>query len=166
VLTKSKPLAEAHSSRGMVFGDFDNDGDVDILIINLNEPPSLLHKDVTGNNDSLKVQLIGTTSNRCAIGATVIACYGGREQAQTVLAQSSYPSVNNRRLHYGLGSATNADLGVRWPYGRQENIAKVAAGQLAVVNEGSRRDSNRTVPSALIKWQAGGLPHRVIEGDC
>jgi hypothetical protein len=81
-------IAEAHSSRGVAFGDFDNDGDVDILIINLNEPPSLLRNDVSGKNHWLKVQLIGTTSNRSAIGATVIASYGGRKQAQAVLAQS------------------------------------------------------------------------------
>jgi hypothetical protein len=130
-------IAEAHSSRGVAFGDFDNDGDVDILIINLNEPPSLLRNDVTGNNHWLKVLLVGTTSNRSAIGATVVASYGGRKQAQAVLAQSSYLSVNDRRLHYGLGSATAADLDIRWPNGRQEKIEKVAAGQLVVVKEGS-----------------------------
>jgi hypothetical protein len=130
-------IMEAHSSRGVAFGDFDNDGDVDILIINLNEPPSLLRNDVSGKNHWLKVQLIGTTSNRSAIGATVIASYGGRKQAQAVLAQSSYLSVNDRRLHYGLGLATAADLDIRWPSGRQEKVARVAANQLVVVKEGS-----------------------------
>lgn len=130
-------IAEAHSSRGVAFGDFDNDGDLDILIINLNEPPSLLRNDVTGHQHWLKVLLEGTKSNRSAIGATVVASYGGKKQAQAVLAQSSYLSVNDRRLHYGLGSATSADLAIRWPSGQQDKIANVAADQLVVIREGS-----------------------------
>jgi hypothetical protein len=96
-----------------------------------------LRNDVTGKTHWLKVQLIGTTSNRSAIGATVIASYAGRKQAQVVLAQSSYLSVNDRRLHYGLGTAATADLDIRWPSGHQEKILKVAANQLVVVKEGS-----------------------------
>ena len=129
-------IAEVHSSRGVAFGDFDNDGDLDILIINLNEPPSLLRNDVTGRSHWLKVQLVGTVSNRSAIGSTVIASYGGRKQAQAVVAQSSYLSVNDRRLHYGLGSSTSCDLEIRWPNGQQEQIASVAADQLVVIREG------------------------------
>src|ERR1019366_7505978 len=72
------------SSRGVAFGDFDNDGDMDILIMNVNEPPSLLRNDVSGSGHWLKVKLFGTKSNRSAIGATVIATYGGRRQAQAV----------------------------------------------------------------------------------
>ena len=121
----------------MAFGDFDNDGDLDILIMNLNEPPSLLRNDVTGDNHWLKVLLVGTKSNRSAIGATVIASYGGRKQAQAVLAQSSYLSVNDRRLHFGLGQAATADLEIHWPSGARETIAGVAAGRLVVVREGS-----------------------------
>ena len=66
-------IAESHSSRGVAFGDFDNDGDIDILIVNLNEPPSLLRNDVSGTNHWLKVLLIGVASNRSAIGAQVVA---------------------------------------------------------------------------------------------
>ena len=119
------------------FGDFDNDGDIDILIVNLNEPPSLLRNDVTGTNRWLKVLLIGVASNRSAIGAQVVAAYGERRQVQAVLAQSSYLSVNDRRLHFGLGSATTASLEIRWPNGAVEKIADVAAGQLVVIREGS-----------------------------
>src|SRR5260370_30289526 len=64
-------IAAPHSSRGCAFGDFDNDGDVDILIVNMNEPPSLLRNDVSGGNHWLKVKLTGTKSNRSAIGARV-----------------------------------------------------------------------------------------------
>jgi len=93
--------------------------------VNINEPPSLLRNDVRGEK------------NRSAIGATVIASHGGRKQAQAVLAQSSYLSVNDRRLHYGLGKAATAELEIRWPNGKQEKIANVAADQLVVVREGS-----------------------------
>ena len=121
----------------MAFGDFDNDGDIDILVVNLNEPPSLLRNDVSGTNHWLKVLLIGVASNRSAIGAQVVAAYGERRQAQAVVAQSSYLSVNDRRLHFGLGSAATASLEIRWPNGAVEKIAEVAAGQLVVIREGS-----------------------------
>jgi hypothetical protein len=126
-----------HASRGVAFGDFDNDGDVDILIMNQNEPPSLLRNDVTGDGHWLKVKLEGVKSNRSAIGARVTAHYGGKRQAQEVLAQSSYLSVSDRRLHFGLGAAESADLEIRWPNGNLESIAKVAANRLVVVKEGA-----------------------------
>jgi hypothetical protein len=130
-------VAAVHSSRGCAFGDFDNDGDVDVLVVNLNEPPSLLRNDVTGGGRWLKVLLQGVKSNRSAIGARVVARYGGRAQVQEVTAQSSFYSANDRRLHFGLGTATSADLGIRWPSGATEAIPKVEAGQLVVVREGA-----------------------------
>jgi hypothetical protein len=130
-------IGEAHSSRGVAFGDFDNDGDVDILIMNVNEPPSLLRNDVSGGGHWLKVKLVGTRSNRSAIGATVIATYGGRRQAQAVTAQSGYLSVNDRRLHFGLGAAPSADLEIRWPSGLREPIKSVSADRLITIKEGA-----------------------------
>jgi hypothetical protein len=140
-------VAEVHSSRGVAFGDFDNDGDMDILIIHMNEPPSLLRNDMSGGNHWLKVLLTGVASNRSAIGAQVVAAYGERRQAQAVLAQTSYLSVNDRRLHFGLGSATRADLEIRWPNGGQEKIAGVAADQLVVIREGSGVIRSERFPS-------------------
>jgi hypothetical protein len=67
----------------------------------------------------------------------VVAVYGERRQVQAVLAQSSYLSVNDRRLHFGLGAATTASLEIRWPNGALEKIADVAAGQLVVIREGA-----------------------------
>jgi hypothetical protein len=67
----------------------------------------------------------------------VIATYGGKKQVQAVLAQSSFVSVNDRRLHFGLGQAVSADLLIRWPNGRQENVAGVASDRLVVIEEGS-----------------------------
>jgi hypothetical protein len=130
-------VAAAHTSRGCAFGDFDNDGDVDVLVWNMNEPPSLLRNDVSGGGRWLKVLLVGSQSNRSAIGARVTARYGGRSQAQEVTAQSSFYSANDRRLHFGLGNAGNADLAIRWPNGNAETIAGVEANQLVVIREGA-----------------------------
>jgi hypothetical protein len=130
-------IAAPHCSRGCAFGDFDNDGDLDVLIINLNEPPSLLRNDVSGNHHWLKVKLIGVKSNRGAIGARVTARYGTRVQAQEVLSQSSFYSASDSRLHFGLGSSESADLEIRWPNGNKEALSKVGADQLIVVREGA-----------------------------
>jgi hypothetical protein len=130
-------VAEAHASRGCAFGDFDNDGDVDILVMNMNEPPSLLRNDVSGKGHWLKVLLEGVKSNRSAIGARVVARYGGRTQGQEVTAQSSFYSANDRRLHFGLGASTSADLTIRWPSGATEKVPGVEADQLVVVREGA-----------------------------
>jgi enediyne biosynthesis protein E4 len=130
-------VAARHSSRGCAFGDFDNDGDMDILIVNQNEPPSLLRNDVTGRHHWLKIKLTGVKSNRSGIGARVTARYGGRVQAQEVLSQSSYLSVNDSRLHFGLGTATTADLEIRWPSGLVEKLPQVTADRLIRVTEGS-----------------------------
>ncbi len=130
-------VAAVHASRGCAFGDFDNDGDVDMVIINMNEPPSLLRNDVTGGGHWLKVKLLGVKSNRTALGARVTVHYGGKMQAQEVLSQASFYSVNDFRLHFGLGAAERADVEIRWPNGGKESLAKVAANQLITVREGS-----------------------------
>ena len=130
-------IAERHSSRGCAFGDFDNDGDLDILIVNLNEPPSLLRNDVKGDQHWIKVKLIGVKSNRSGIGARVVVKYGERLQVQDVLAQSSYLSVDDRRLHFGLGEIAMADLEIRWPSGQHQMFSKVAANQLVTIKEGT-----------------------------
>jgi len=131
------PGVEAlHCSRGCAFGDFDNDGDLDILIVNLNEPPSLLRNDLQGKNHWIKVMLTGTKSNRSAIGSKVSVHYGGKVQAKEVLAQSSYLSVNDRRLHFGVGSVVTVDLEIRWPLGEMERLTGIAVDQLIHVTEG------------------------------
>jgi hypothetical protein len=130
-------IAEVHASRGCAFGDFDNDGDMDILVINLNEPPSLLRNDLSSKGHWLKVLLVGVKSNRSAIGARVTARYGSHLQVQEVLAQSSFYSVNDRRLHFGLGTETVAHLTVRWTNGDIETVPNVAADQLVVIREGA-----------------------------
>ncbi len=129
-------ISARHSSRGCAFGDFDNDGDLDVLIMNVNEPPSLLRNDVPGGNHWLKVRLEGSKSNRSAIGARVLVRYGGKVQAQCVTSQTSYLSANDPRLHFGLGAATRADLEIRWPAGTSETYPGLAASQLVTIREG------------------------------
>ncbi len=139
-------IAEPHSSRGCAFGDFDNDGDIDILIMNMNEPPSLLRNDTSGRNHWFKVQLAATVSNRSAIGTRVTARYGGRVQVQELMSQSSFLSVNDQRLHFGLGAETMADIDVRWPNGGKESFPNVLANHLVVIKEGAGITATRTAP--------------------
>ncbi len=129
-------ISERHVSRGAAFGDFDNDGDLDILVMNRNDPPSLLRNDAPSGNHWLKIRLEGTKSNRSAIGSRVVVRYGGKLQAQCLTSQSSFLSANDPRLHFGLGQATTADIEVRWPTGVSESFSKIAADQLVTIREG------------------------------
>ncbi len=129
-------IAAPHASRGCAFGDFDNDGDIDMLIVNLNEPPSLLRNDISGDGHWLKVRLIGTKSNRSAIGARVLCRYGGKQQLQEIVGQSSFYSSSDRRLHFGLGPAKTADLEVRWPSGAKQVFPGVASNRIVTITEG------------------------------
>jgi enediyne biosynthesis protein E4 len=128
-------VSAAHSSRGVALGDFDNDGDLDLLIVNLNEPPTLLRNDIKGNNRWIKVKLNGVKSNRSAIGARVIVRYGDKQQAQEVLGQSSFLSVHDRRLHFGLGQEERASIEVRWPSGIRQSFEGLPANRLITIDE-------------------------------
>ncbi len=138
LISESGPGVSAqHCSRGCAFGDFDNDGDVDILVVNLNEPPSLLRNDVSGANRWVKVKLSGTKSNRSALGARVTVHYDGKMQTQELVGQSSYLSVNDPRLHFGVGKAVTVDIAVRWPLGATESFSKVSTNRLIHIVEGA-----------------------------
>jgi len=139
VTTRSGPGAlDAHSSRGAAFGDFDNDGNVDLLVMNMNEPPSLLRNAYAGGNGWIAVQLEGTRSNRAGLGATVIVTAEGRSQARAALSQSSYYSHDDLRLHFGLGRAERADrIEVRWPSGLVDVLREVRGRRVVKVREGS-----------------------------
>ena len=129
-------ISAPHSSRGCAFGDFDNDGDIDVLIVNMNEPPSLLRNDLKAGQNWLKVKLEGVKSNRSAIGARVLVHYGAKVQAQAVVSQSSYYSCNDPRLHFGLGGVADANVDVFWPNGLHEQYKKIPANQLITIREG------------------------------
>jgi hypothetical protein len=138
VSERSGPGAtEPRSSRGVAFGDYDNDGDVDALVMNMNEPPSLVCNDYDGGNGWLALRLVGTRSNRAGIGATVVVTAGGRRQARAVLSQSSYYSHDDLRLHFGLGSARGAEeVQVRWPSGTVDVLRDVPGRRVLTVREG------------------------------
>jgi hypothetical protein len=130
-------IAAVHVSRGCAFGDFDNDGDLDVVIMNQNEPPTLLRNDAPTANNWIKIRLQGTQSNRSAIGARVLVRYLGKVQAQEVMSQGSYCSANDPRLHFGLGAALTAGVEVRWPSGLVESLKSVTANQLLTLREGA-----------------------------
>lgn len=126
-------VAQRASSRGAAFADFDNDGNVDVLIMNMHEAPSLLRNDSTSGNSWLQVRLAGV-----GMGAVVTVEAGGRKQAQTLLSQSSFLSYNGRRLYFGLGKATRVDaLTVVWPSGRTEHFTVDGVNRLLKLVEGT-----------------------------
>jgi len=131
------PVLEPHSSRGCAFGDFNNDGNVDVLILNMSEPPSLLLNQNRSGHHWLSIKLLGTRSNRSAIGARVAVTAGGRRQVREVLSGSSYISQSDLRQHFGLGQAKSVDqIEVRWPSGLIDRLPGVDADQFIVVEEG------------------------------
>lgn len=131
-------ISNPKSSRGAAFGDFDNDGDIDILVMNMNDAPLLLRNDLLSPSAWLKLKLIGIKSNRSAIGARVTVRTGKHIQVQEVTSQSSYYSYNDPRVHFGLGSSREADsVEIRWPNGQTEVLKNVAANQIVRVKEGS-----------------------------
>ncbi len=141
-------MGARHCSRGCAFGDFDNDGDVDVLVMNQHEAPSLIRNDAPKGNNWLKVRLEGVKSNRSAIGARVVVRYGGKVQAQEVMSQGSYCSSNDPRLHFGLGAAGTADVEIRWPMGQTEVLRGVGANQLVTVREGAGQVKGRGFAAA------------------
>jgi len=132
-------IMEQHSSRGCAFGDFDNDGNVDVVVMNMGEPPSLLRNETSNDNHWLKLKLIGTKSNRSAIGAKAFVSSEGRRQRQEVLSQSSFYSQSDLRLHFGLGSANTADVEIQWPSGLTEVYTGVKSNQILSLREGQAR---------------------------
>ena len=108
---------------------------MDVLIVNLNEPPSLLRNDLTGANNWIKVKLEGVKSNRSAIGARVLVHCGGRTQAQAVVSQSSFYSSNDPRLHFGMGTYRAADVEVYWPNGLHQTVKDLKANHLITIRE-------------------------------
>jgi len=136
-------ILSPRSSRGSAFGDFDNDGDVDVLVMNMNEAPLLLRneyfsKSTRGPNNWLMLNLIGTKSNRSAIGARVTVKTGVQLQFQEVTSQSSYYSHNDHRLHFGLGQNEKADsIEILWPNSNREVLENVPANKIVNIKEGS-----------------------------
>ncbi len=123
--------------RGLAVGDFDNDGNLDLLITNNGQTADLLRNDGGNRNHFLMVRTIGTKSNRDGIGARLKLTVGSTTQVREVKAGSSYLSQNDMRVHFGLGQATRADrLEVRWPSGRVDVLENLEANQFLTLQEG------------------------------
>ncbi len=132
------PLVEPTASRGAAFGDFDNDGDVDVVINPVNDFPVLMRTDSATNNNWISVKLIGVKSNRDGVGARIKVEADGRARIDEVRSGGSYYSQNDMRVHFGLGKATKAlTIEARWPSGVVDTLKDVAAGQVIIIKEGA-----------------------------
>jgi hypothetical protein len=137
----------AASRRGAAFGDIDNDGNIDMVILNVGEPPTLLLNRTHNSNHRVFLKLVGTKSNRAAVGARVTVTAGKLVSMKEVKAGSSYLSQNDLRLHFGLGAEKSmATVEVRWPNGDVETLQNLAADAVYTVVEGQGIKNAQALP--------------------
>jgi len=130
-------MSEPAASRGAAFGDIDNDGDVDVVINNLDGAPNVLRNDGGNRNNFLVVDLVGSKSNRSAFGARVKVVSGDLVQRAERRSSGSYLSQNDTRLHFGLEKRTTVDsVEVRWPNGTVEKFTGIPANTSISIREG------------------------------
>lgn len=126
-----------YAARGAAFADFDNDGDIDIVVANNNDPPLLLRNSGGTGNHFLNFRLIGSKSNRDATGARIKVRAGGLTQVREISAGGSYFSHSDLRAHFGIGSNTSAEsVEVVWPSGHRQVFRGVAADKFYTLDEG------------------------------
>jgi hypothetical protein len=132
-------ISEHFSSRGAAFGDYNNNGNMDVLVLNLNDPPSLLRNDGGNQQNWIKIKLLGTKCNRTAIGARVRVITGKHIQMDEVHSGASVMSQSDLRLHFGLGKAESVDaIEVKWPTTQKvERFTQVKANQIVTIREGA-----------------------------
>jgi hypothetical protein len=134
-------IVERHAARGAAFGDYDNDGSVEVLINNQNEPPTLLKSAGKPSGNWLILKLEGTRSNRSGIGARVQLTAAGRTQTGEVRSGGSYLSQSDLRLHFGVGKAATINrIEVEWPSGLRQVETDIAANQILSIRERDDRD--------------------------
>ena len=130
-------FAQPRVGRGLAYGDFDRDGDVDLLMTTNNGPAVLFRNDQLAGNRSIRFRLVGTKSNRDAIGATVRVFHGGASQSRTVKSGSSYLSQSELPVTFGVGRRDRVDrVVIEWPSGRTEEFKNVASGRAYECIEG------------------------------
>ena len=154
-------LAATRVSRGAAFGDYDNDGDVDLLVVNLNERPTLLRNEGGNANSWLGIELEGSAGNRDGIGARVSVTAGGLTRVQEVRRGYGYQSQNDPRLLFGLGAAQQVEtVHIRWPSGRSQTLKAVGVRRYVKLREGSDE------PVAVYAGEeaAGGVPGDFADG--
>lgn len=146
------------SRRGAAFGDVYNDGNIGILVLNIGQPPSLLVNKTPNSNHRVGFHLIGTKSNRAAIGARVTIHAGGIMQFNEVRSGGSYLSQNDLGLHFGLGATDKMDtLEVRWPSGQSESLRDVPADFIYTITEAQGITSRLPLPPTK--------PHQSISAE-
>src|SRR3954469_3227052 len=138
------PASTPAAARGAAFGDLDDDGDIDIVINNVHAPPDVFRTESRTSHHWLTVRLVGTTSNRSAIGARVRVVAGDLTLVDEVRGGGSYLSQNDLRVHFGLGdNAAAARVQVRWPNGNEERFDGIAPDRIVVLTEGAGQRSAR-----------------------
>lgn len=136
-------ILEQKASRGAAFEDLDGDGDVDVVIVNLNDVPSLLRNDSPGKQNWLTLELEGERSNRSAIGALIRVTAEGRSQSAEVRSGTSYYSSSGLRVHFGLGRATRVEtIEISWPSGIQQMLRNVEANRVLSIRERAESDTS------------------------
>ena len=129
-------IVERHSARGAAFGDYDNDGAVDVLVNNQNEAPSLMRQRERPAGNWIMLKLEGRRSNRSAIGARVTLTASGRKRTAEVRSGGSYLSQDDLRLHFGLGDSKVIDrLEIRWPAGAVQVVEAPAINRVTAIAE-------------------------------
>jgi len=130
-------LSVPQPSRGAAFGDLDNDGKIDIVVENIDGAPMILHNEANTPNHWITLQLMGTRSNRMAIGTKVKAIAGSLVQIDEARSGGSYLSQSGTRIHFGLGDEKKVDrIEIRWPSGKTESLQQLSADRFYLVKEG------------------------------
>jgi enediyne biosynthesis protein E4 len=131
------PVTTPKAGRGAAFADLDNDGDLDVVVNNVHDTPDLFRLESVRSNHWIAFKLVGTRSNRSAIGARVRVRSAAGVQVDEVRGGGSYYAQNDLRVHFGLGSTAKIDrVEVRWPNGLEETWTDVAVDRFLTLKEG------------------------------